>query len=53
MGCGMRRIRIIGPFFVRGTITTERYVKILEQFVSTQLAIEDRPGTDLFMQDGV
>lgn len=43
---------IIGPFFVRETVTTERYVKILEQFVSTQLALVDRPGIDWFMQDG-
>ena len=51
MGCGMRHIRIIGPFFVRETITTERYVTILEQFVSTQLALEDRPSANWFMQD--
>ena len=47
----MRHIRIIGPFFVRETITTERYVTILEQFVSTQLALEDRPSANWFMQD--
>ena len=52
MGYGMRHIRIIGPFFVRETITTERYVIVLEQLVSTQLALEDRPGTNWFMEDG-
>ena len=48
----MRHIRIIGPFFVRVTIITERFVTILEQFISTQLALEDLPGANWFMQDG-
>ncbi|GBM23650.1 hypothetical protein AVEN_117398-1 [Araneus ventricosus] len=33
---------ITGPFFMRETISSERYITILEQFVSTQLALEDR-----------
>ena len=45
------RQRHYRPFFRTRTITTERYVTILELFVSTQLALEDRPGTDWFMQD--
>ena len=51
MGYGMRHIRIIGPFLVRETITTERSVTILEQFVSIQLALEDWPSAKWFMQD--
>ncbi|KFM66589.1 hypothetical protein X975_14119, partial [Stegodyphus mimosarum] len=43
---------ITGLFFGRETITTQCYVTILEQFVSTQLALEDRPGIEWFMQDG-
>lgn len=43
---------IIGPFFIRETVTGARYVAILEQFVATQQALEDRPGTEWFMQDG-
>ncbi|GBO33133.1 hypothetical protein AVEN_103551-1 [Araneus ventricosus] len=42
---------IISPFFIRGTISSERYITILEQFVSTQLALEDRPRIEWFMQD--
>ncbi|GBN02535.1 hypothetical protein AVEN_251-1 [Araneus ventricosus] len=34
---------IIVPFFMRETMSSERYITILEQFVSTQLALEDRP----------
>ena len=30
----------------------QRYVTILEQFASTQLALEDRLGTNWFLQDG-
>ena len=33
-------------------ITAERCVTILEQFVSTQLMLKDRPGTNWFMQGG-
>ncbi|GBM71996.1 hypothetical protein AVEN_167732-1 [Araneus ventricosus] len=43
---------IIGPFFMRETISSESYITILEQFVSTQLALEDRPRIEWFMQDG-
>ncbi|GBM19052.1 hypothetical protein AVEN_172514-1 [Araneus ventricosus] len=43
---------IIGPFFIRETVTSERYVAILEQFVATQQVLEDRPRTEWFMQDG-
>ncbi|GBO10004.1 hypothetical protein AVEN_268106-1 [Araneus ventricosus] len=43
---------IIGPFLMRETISSERYITILEQFVSTQLALEDRPRIEWFMQDG-
>ena len=32
-------------------ITTKRHVTILEQLVSTQLAVEDRPSANWFMQD--
>ncbi|GBM79190.1 hypothetical protein AVEN_209519-1 [Araneus ventricosus] len=42
---------IIGPFFMRETISSERYIAILEQFISTQLALEDRPRIQWFMQD--
>ncbi|GFX86700.1 uncharacterized protein TNCV_1408981 [Trichonephila clavipes] len=43
---------IIGPFFIRETVTSERYVTILEQFVATQQVLENRPRTEWFMQDG-
>ncbi|GBM84133.1 hypothetical protein AVEN_218303-1 [Araneus ventricosus] len=43
---------IIGPFFMRETMSSERYITILEQFVSTQLALEDRPRIEWFMQNG-
>ncbi|GBN48028.1 hypothetical protein AVEN_55603-1 [Araneus ventricosus] len=43
---------IIGPFFMGETISSERYITILEQFVSTQLALEDRPSIEWFMQAG-
>ncbi|GBM26475.1 hypothetical protein AVEN_206164-1 [Araneus ventricosus] len=42
---------IIGSFFMRGTISSERYIPILEQFVSTQLELKDRPRIEWFMQD--
>ncbi|GBN17496.1 hypothetical protein AVEN_204412-1 [Araneus ventricosus] len=32
-------------------ISSERYITILEQFISTKLALEDRPGIEWFMQD--
>ncbi|GBN93261.1 hypothetical protein AVEN_80066-1 [Araneus ventricosus] len=44
---------IIGPFSMRETISSKRYITILDQFVSTQLTLEDRPRTEWFMQDGV
>ncbi|GBO06222.1 hypothetical protein AVEN_245155-1 [Araneus ventricosus] len=37
---------------MRGTISRERNITILEQFVSAQLALEDRPRIEWFMQDG-
>ncbi|GBN99815.1 hypothetical protein AVEN_245888-1 [Araneus ventricosus] len=37
---------------MRETIFSKRYITILEQFVSTQLALEDRPRIEWFMQDG-
>ncbi|GBM27731.1 hypothetical protein AVEN_25350-1 [Araneus ventricosus] len=37
---------------MRETISSERYITILEQFVSTQLPLEDRPRIEWFMQDG-
>ncbi|GBN16432.1 hypothetical protein AVEN_205336-1 [Araneus ventricosus] len=43
---------IIGPFSMRGTISSDRYITILDQFVSTQLALEDRPRIEWFIQDG-
>ncbi|GBL85126.1 hypothetical protein AVEN_221339-1 [Araneus ventricosus] len=43
---------IIGPSFIRETISSECYITILEQFVSTQLALEDRPRIKWFIQDG-
>ncbi|GFT50691.1 uncharacterized protein TNCV_567891 [Trichonephila clavipes] len=43
---------IIGPFFIPETVTSERYVTILEQFVTTQQVSENRPRTEWFMQDG-
>ncbi|GBM50518.1 hypothetical protein AVEN_160740-1 [Araneus ventricosus] len=33
----------IGTFFMQETISSELYITILEQFVSTQLALEDLP----------
>lgn len=33
-------------------ITSEHYVTILGEFVSTQLALQDRQGIDWFMHDG-
>ncbi|GFW82056.1 DDE_3 domain-containing protein [Trichonephila clavipes] len=43
---------IIGPFFIRETVISERYVTILEQFFATQQVLENRPRTEWFMQDG-
>ncbi|GFV09631.1 uncharacterized protein TNCV_2937421, partial [Trichonephila clavipes] len=43
---------LIGPFFIRETVTSERDVTILEQFVATQQVLENRPRTEWFMQDG-
>ncbi|GFV10512.1 uncharacterized protein TNCV_4409931 [Trichonephila clavipes] len=43
---------IIGPFFIRETVTSERYVTILEQFVATQQVLENGLRTEWFMQDG-
>ncbi|GFW12757.1 uncharacterized protein TNCV_3884671 [Trichonephila clavipes] len=43
---------IIGPFFIRETVTSERYVTILEFFVATQQVLKNRPRTEWFMQDG-
>ncbi|GBN31561.1 hypothetical protein AVEN_100073-1 [Araneus ventricosus] len=43
---------IIGPFFMRETTSSERHITILEQFVSTQLALEDRLRIEWFIQDG-
>ena len=43
---------IIGPFFFRETVTSQRYIEILEQFVATQQALEDQPESAWFMQDG-
>ncbi|GBN75338.1 hypothetical protein AVEN_6332-1 [Araneus ventricosus] len=37
---------------MREIISSERYITILEQFVSTQIALEDRPRIEWFMQDG-
>ncbi|GBM44773.1 hypothetical protein AVEN_164928-1 [Araneus ventricosus] len=37
---------------MRETISIERYITILEHFVSTQLALEDRPRMEWFIQDG-
>ncbi|GBM51648.1 hypothetical protein AVEN_43277-1 [Araneus ventricosus] len=37
---------------MRETIASERYITILEQFVSTRLALEDRSRIEWFMQDG-
>ncbi|GBM63300.1 hypothetical protein AVEN_186120-1 [Araneus ventricosus] len=37
---------------MRGTISSERYITILEQFVSTQLDLEDRPRIEWFIHDG-
>ncbi|GBM13394.1 hypothetical protein AVEN_108060-1 [Araneus ventricosus] len=37
---------------MRETISSEHYITILGQFVSTQLALEDRPKIEWFMQDG-
>ncbi|GBN32328.1 hypothetical protein AVEN_206083-1 [Araneus ventricosus] len=34
------------------TISSERYFTILKQFVRTQLALEDRPRIEWFIQDG-
>ncbi|GFU77967.1 uncharacterized protein TNCV_521671 [Trichonephila clavipes] len=42
----------VWPFFIRETVTSERYVTILEQFVATQQVLENRPRTEWFMQDG-
>ncbi|GBN86028.1 hypothetical protein AVEN_208269-1 [Araneus ventricosus] len=42
----------IVPFFISETISSELYITILEQFVSTQLVLEDRPKIEWFMQDG-
>ena len=43
---------IIGPFFFRETVTSQRYIEILEQFVAKQQALEDQPESAWFMQDG-
>ncbi|GBO21533.1 hypothetical protein AVEN_63098-1 [Araneus ventricosus] len=43
---------IIGPFVMQETISSERYITILEQFVSTQLALEDQPRIEWFMKMG-
>lgn len=40
------------PFFMQKKITNEHYVTILREFVSTQLALQDRQGIDWFMHDG-
>ncbi|GBL80666.1 hypothetical protein AVEN_225321-1 [Araneus ventricosus] len=37
---------------MRETISSERYITFLEQFVSTQLALEDRSRIEWFIQDG-
>ncbi|GBN75476.1 hypothetical protein AVEN_190955-1 [Araneus ventricosus] len=37
---------------MREMICSERHITILKQFVSTQLALEDRPRIEWFMQDG-
>ncbi|GBL96722.1 hypothetical protein AVEN_111858-1 [Araneus ventricosus] len=37
---------------MRETISSERYITILELFVSTQLALEDRPRIEWFIQYG-
>ena len=42
---------IAGRFLIRETITSERYVAILLQFIATQQALEDSPNTEWFMQD--
>ncbi|GBL72753.1 hypothetical protein AVEN_127978-1 [Araneus ventricosus] len=44
--------RYYGPFFMQETISSECYITILEQFVSTHLALEDQPRIEWFMQDG-
>lgn len=43
---------IIGPLFLRETITTGRYIALLNQFVDYQQALDDHPDTAWFMQDG-
>ncbi|GBM11000.1 hypothetical protein AVEN_1335-1 [Araneus ventricosus] len=40
--CGMQQ-RHYWPFFMLEKISRERWITIFEQFVSTQLALEDRP----------
>ncbi|GBN39133.1 hypothetical protein AVEN_120978-1 [Araneus ventricosus] len=40
------------PFFLCEKRSLERYITILDQFVSTQLALEDRQRIEWFMQDG-
>ncbi|GBM72345.1 hypothetical protein AVEN_210311-1 [Araneus ventricosus] len=42
---------IIGPFFMRETISSERYITILEEFASTQLGLEELL-IEWFLQDG-
>ncbi|GBL89448.1 hypothetical protein AVEN_87797-1 [Araneus ventricosus] len=37
---------------MRETFSSEGYITILEQFVSTQLALEDRSRIEWFIQDG-
>lgn len=49
---GMSSKGIIGPFFTRETITSFRYIEILQQFVATFQSLEDTPENSWFMQDG-
>lgn len=34
---------IVGSFFLRETVKTDRHIALLKQFVATQQALEDRP----------
>ncbi|GBL97626.1 hypothetical protein AVEN_49135-1 [Araneus ventricosus] len=43
---------IIGPFLLPETVTIDRYIALLKQFVVTQQELDDLPGTVWFKQVG-
>lgn len=43
---------VIGPVFLRDTVTSKRYIEILREFVAIENALVDSSATSWFMQDG-